>query len=282
VPFRIPSSAFRISLSVWAAAVGLLAAAAWPARAQEDPTVVRKVKDSRRQLIRSLVSAPAPPAASADLEASIRRLESIEVGPRAQGATTEAMRNAECGMRNERHKSAPGAPSLHSALRTPHSALGDAAPQDAANKPAAPPPAAAAAAAAELQRLRQVPAERIADPVGVADALYLAGHRDEASLFYDRALAAHPTDDAKAWLLFQAANCRQSGDPAAATALYQRLLAEHPQSAWGEVAKTRLRLLEWRQAERPETLLGTCAEGAADAAPPRTDSPPSTRPAPQG
>jgi hypothetical protein len=34
-----------------------------------------------------------------------------------------SMRNAECGMRNERHTSAPGGSSVHSALRTPHSAL---------------------------------------------------------------------------------------------------------------------------------------------------------------
>jgi hypothetical protein len=124
----------------------------------------------------------------------------------------------------------------------------------------------------QLERLRQIPPQRIADPVSIADALYLGGHWDEAFLFYERALAAPagqvatgdsprrgdaapgPSGDGKAWLLFQAANCRRRADPAAAAALYQRLAAEHPQSPWTAVARTRLRILEWRQAERPEAL----------------------------
>jgi hypothetical protein len=150
-----------------------------------------------------------------------------------------------------------------------------------------------AVAPEQLERLRRILPERIADPVSIADALYLGGHWDEAFLFYERALAATagtrhqepgksreatrhgesreatrhggfrvpssefrvpPSGDGKAWLLFQAANCRRRADPAAAAALYQRLAAEHPQSPWTAVAHARLRILEWRQAERPETL----------------------------
>jgi len=106
-----------------------------------------------------------------------------------------------------------------------------------------------------LARLRQLPARGVADPLALADALYLAGQEQAAYGFYEMALKAQAAEAKRAWILFQMANCRRRSDPASAEALYQRLLKEQGESLWASLASVQAKLLQWYQVNAPEALL---------------------------
>jgi tetratricopeptide (TPR) repeat protein len=111
-----------------------------------------------------------------------------------------------------------------------------------------------AAAQALLDQLKTVPADRIADPVALADTLFRSGHPEEASLFYEKALVKDTPAETKAWLLFQMANCKRAKEPEAARVLYKRLLDEHPKSPWCPAAAVQDRLIQWTQTANPKAL----------------------------
>lgn len=108
----------------------------------------------------------------------------------------------------------------------------------------------------QLARLKELSPNTLPDPPALADALFLGGHWAEAETLYQRihkdAATEKPT---KAWALFQMANCCRRRDRAAAIVLYGRLVTDHPQCSWVELATTYKTLLEWYQAAKPEGLL---------------------------
>jgi tetratricopeptide (TPR) repeat protein len=228
-------------LRAWALAAAILSTSA--AAAADDP--LSQVRKSRRDLMTAAVSAPpAPQAAPSGLDAAIERLRAIQLKPRQEEAQ----------------------PAVFSSI------LPQAAPE--AQSPASPartkPPAKSASPAhkttdATLEELKNLPPEQILDPLALADALYLTGRTDAAFIFYERAMQGQPTDDAKAWMLFQMANCLRPTDPVAATALYRRVAAEHPKSAWAGVAAVQERLIQSYQMIPPPAP-ATPAKPAAGAA----------------
>ncbi len=114
-----------------------------------------------------------------------------------------------------------------------------------------------------LAELVRASPEAVADPVGLADALFLSKHPQAAKVFYEHALKKAESDEDKAWLLFQIANCRREKEPAKASEIYQQLLAQYPDSPWSAVAKAQDLLIKWRQAHDIEQLLGEPARGTA-------------------
>ena len=99
--------------------------------------------------------------------------------------------------------------------------------------------------------------EALSDPLGLAEILFLSARLKEAVMCYQEALSRSNRDDPatakdRAWILFQIGNCLQSDDPKKAIETYRRLVAEHPDSAWTELAKAREKLIEWRQRDFPQ------------------------------
>jgi tetratricopeptide (TPR) repeat protein len=131
----------------------------------------------------------------------------------------------------------------------------------------------------DLERLRRLPGDRIADPLALADALFMAGHYREAYAFYETALKGNGNGKVKAWALFQMANCQRESDPAAGIALYDQILKDHPDSPWAQIAKTYRALAEGRLAARPpetEEPAPTTTPATPAAAPPTPPATPAT------
>ncbi|MBM4027877.1 MAG: tetratricopeptide repeat protein [Planctomycetes bacterium] len=110
-----------------------------------------------------------------------------------------------------------------------------------------------------LETLRQDPG-RVHDPLDMAELLFLSGRSTEAVPFYEEALRRTRADDAlaqgsRAWILFQLGNCLRETDAAKAQDAYGKLIAEHPNSPWTEMAKTGEQLLTWYQSARPSELI---------------------------
>jgi len=236
----------RFAVPWWV--VGLALAAPATARgASKDMS--GQMERSRRDLVTSSVAAPASAesasAAAADLERAIQRLQAIRVAPKARppAPTPDAVAEA----------AAP----LLAALPAP------AAPAAETVEPA---PAGPVLSDAMMEALKRLPPEKVADPLGLADALYQAGRLPEADLFYGRILDGPASGDAesRAWALFQRANCRRPTDAKAAVDLYRRVVQEQPQSRWAPLAAVQQRLLEWYETLRPQSAV---TEDLAQSAP---------------
>lgn len=196
---------------------------------EEDADVVERVRKSRRALVKSLIEAPEEEPLRADLEATIQRLRAIRVKPKQKAVAGPTTRSGEGAAEDSDAADSQAAPSV----------------------PPKPPKPARTVSEEQLERLRKLPPERIADPVALADALLKAGYHNEAYLFYERALKSGPPEETEPWLLFRTARSRAAGDPEAAAALYRRLISEHPDSPWSDVAGTLMNLLEWYETSRP-------------------------------
>lgn len=111
----------------------------------------------------------------------------------------------------------------------------------------------------KLENALQDP-NQVGDPLELAELLFLSGHRTEAAVFYERALARttphdRATEDDRAWIMFQLANCLRETDLARAKDLYMKLVSEHPGSAWTELAKAHGRLITWYQSAKPQQFM---------------------------
>jgi hypothetical protein len=207
------------------ALVSALAAGAEPS-ADRDPAaadLLEEARQNRRRLLSSHTAAPPPSEPSANLDEAIRQ--------------------------------------LREAVRQP---IMTAAPSDdtasAAEVPTVPPPAPAPQrpplSPEQLQRIRERPLADLGDPMALADSLFLGGHLTAAGALYERMLAeAALAASDQAWCLFQAAGCKRATDPGGALTLYERLLAQHPESQWTEAAKARQAVLQWWKKAQPQALL---------------------------
>jgi tetratricopeptide (TPR) repeat protein len=111
----------------------------------------------------------------------------------------------------------------------------------------------------QLEGLMQNP-DQISNPLEMAELLFLSGRVAEAALFYEKALAQMPASDLtnsedRAWVLFQLGNCLRETDMGKARETYMKLIAQHPNSPWTELAKAHGRLITWYQSARPNQLI---------------------------
>lgn len=110
-----------------------------------------------------------------------------------------------------------------------------------------------------LNQAAQAP-EKVSNPLEVAELLFISGYTVEAVPFYESALARtsqtnETTRSDRAWILFQLANCLRETDMTRARDTYQKLVAEHPDSPWTELARAQGRIITWYLTEKPEQLL---------------------------
>jgi tetratricopeptide (TPR) repeat protein len=228
-----------------------LAAAALAAAAPADDVVTR-ARQSRLELLRSFVTPPTGESAAGELEATIQHIRSLQVRPKPSPRDGAA-------------------PTPTGTAPSPATSLDAAPPRPKTGGPVVTPE--------DLERLRRLPGDRIANPLALADALFLAGHYREAHTFYETALKADGNEKAKAWALFQMANCQRESDPAAGIALYDQILKDHPDSPWAAIAKTYRALAEGRLAARPpETEEPAPTPTAAPPTPPATPAMPRATP----
>ena len=98
-----------------------------------------------------------------------------------------------------------------------------------------------------------------ADPLYMADILYLGGHVEKALMYYQRAyqqLEIHPgLETTQSWILIQLARCSHKSDPENASKLYQQLINDYPGSDWAAMATTYLAISQWYVREQPQKLL---------------------------
>jgi hypothetical protein len=201
------------------------------------------VRKSRQDLTNASIVAPlAGKTSTADLDRAIERLRNVRLKPKAE----------------------PPAPPEPAPAPAPEKSV-PVAPKPPEQK--SPKPAAAPAPSDEFAR---VPPDRIANPLALADALYMGGRLSEAYTFYERTLKGDQAPEVKAWALFQMANCRRAADPEAAAALYRRVSIECTGSPWVGVAAAQEKLIQWYQTMRPQTTdAGGKATGPTPAAGPR-------------
>jgi tetratricopeptide (TPR) repeat protein len=102
-------------------------------------------------------------------------------------------------------------------------------------------------------RLRKL--NKIEDPTAVGDALFQGKRLDLAAIIYDRAVKGNPASEQKAWLMFQAANCRRKTDPQKAVKTYDALVAAHPDSLWSSIALVQKDIVAWQSTNNLENLL---------------------------
>jgi len=112
-----------------------------------------------------------------------------------------------------------------------------------------------------LETLQQNP-DQAKEPLPMAELLFLSGRTTEAIPFYQKALEQNHPDDPtsaadRAWILFQLGNCLRDSDMAKAQEMYGKLIAEHPQSPWTELARAHGQLLAWHQQDRPRELVAS-------------------------
>jgi len=215
----------RRTIELWVAAASA-AVALWAtsAPAADSTALVRK---ARKEVIEASIKAPTDPkAGAADLTRAVDKVDGMRLEPKVEPPPPM-----------------PDLPQMPVIAPMPVVPLTPATEKSAQNAPTI--------SQAVIDTLKNLPPEKVADPLGLADALYLGGRLAEACPFYERAFAGSAVPDTKAWALYQMANCRRSSDPAAAVTLYKRVAAEFPKSQWAGVAAVQQRLLEWYQTVAP-------------------------------
>lgn len=98
------------------------------------------------------------------------------------------------------------------------------------------------------------------NPFELGETLYFSGYLREAAVFYQEALNRMGTDNDgtrrnMAWTLFQLANCLRESDPPAAKKIYVQLITEFPESMWVDLAKARVKVIDWFLKDKPQTLI---------------------------
>ncbi len=113
-----------------------------------------------------------------------------------------------------------------------------------------------------LTSLSQHP-EQLHNPLELGEILFNSHCLKEAAKCYQEAInriTAGETGQARdvAWLLFQTGNCLREDDPATAIQMYERLIAEYPDSPWAALAKAKSELVDWYLKDAPEALIDEC------------------------
>lgn len=131
--------------------------------------------------------------------------------------------------------------------------------QPAVAVPATPEQPLPTKAAEALQRVLADP-NQASEPLELAELLYLTGRLNEAAILYQKALdsttGSEPASrEDRAWILLQLGNCLRETNPARAKDMYTRLVAEHADSPWVELAKAHSQLISWYEQVQPRQWL---------------------------
>jgi tetratricopeptide (TPR) repeat protein len=202
-----------------------------------------------RRLWRSRVSAPGQ-ASDAQTQAAlsdlVHRVRSIRFEAKPQGPAAAPFILPEPVVRepNAAPDPAKAEPRPAQAAAAASAALGEALP------------------AGTVEALKRVLADpnQASEPLELAELLYLTGRLSEAAVLYQKALDSLTANDPatredRAWTLLQLGNCLRETNPGRARDLYTKLVAEHPDSPWVELAKAHSQLISWYEQLQPRQWL---------------------------
>ena len=191
------------------------------------------VEANRRQLGQQWRSSPEDKGNSGELQEAINRLRSAMHQPKIPTTTKRNKRPTKTTTRVLKTTTQPTTQPKNSSTTKPADDVSD--PKKIGD------------------RIRKL--NSIADPAALADALFQAEHPDLAAVFYDRAIKGQAAPKQKAWLLFQAGNCRRKTKPQAAVKAYDALVAAHPGSLWSNIALVQKSIVEWQNTSNLTALL---------------------------
>ena len=101
--------------------------------------------------------------------------------------------------------------------------------------------------------------EQLHNPLELGKILFRSGNLKQAAVCYQQALNSKSTDAPSArntaWILLQIGNCVRDDEPLTAIQMYRRVITEHPNSPWVDLARTRIKLTEWFLNDKPKMLI---------------------------
>ncbi|MHC4236709.1 MAG: tetratricopeptide repeat protein [Planctomycetota bacterium] len=99
--------------------------------------------------------------------------------------------------------------------------------------------------------------DTILSPLQLADVLYRQGYYELAFKNYCTVYEQLPKDSLadRQWILFQKGNCCRYSDPDKAALFYNELINSFPNSRWTASANSRLKMIQWTQANQIKDLL---------------------------
>lgn len=96
-------------------------------------------------------------------------------------------------------------------------------------------------------------------PFELAQILFQSGDFTQAAKCYEKSLEYLPAEPAsaqmRAWILFQTGNCLRNMEPQKAKKFYTTLITEQPNCLWSDLAKARVKIIDWRLRDRPRALI---------------------------
>ncbi|MHC4640030.1 MAG: tetratricopeptide repeat protein [Planctomycetota bacterium] len=101
---------------------------------------------------------------------------------------------------------------------------------------------------------------QLENPFELGEVLYTSGNLREAAVFYQEALNRIDAEktvsyQSRPWILFQLGNCLRDHDLSATKKIYVQLITEYPESPWVDLAKARVKVIDWYLKDKPETLI---------------------------
>ena len=199
-------------------------------------------------------TAPALPSVRSDVEVNRRQLRRSSIqAPRDKGDPSglqEAIDELQKAMRKPKTKPPPPPPPKPDETTTIQLRLITRPTTWPATRPTTQPSLVNSKIVERIRKLNS-----IEDTVAAADAWFLAKHPDRAVVLYDRAIKGSGTPKEKAWVLFQAGNCRRKTNPQEALKAYDALVAAHPGTLWGSIALVQKGIVEWQNTNNLTALL---------------------------
>ncbi len=114
---------------------------------------------------------------------------------------------------------------------------------------------------ANIQKLKELintNPNDIENPLILAEMLFHSNCLKIAAQYYEIAFDQFEEDDTSntpAWVLLQIGNCLKDSDSIAAIQAYTKLIEIYPTSPWAQLAKSRIRLLNWMVQNDPKTKI---------------------------
>jgi tetratricopeptide (TPR) repeat protein len=100
--------------------------------------------------------------------------------------------------------------------------------------------------------------QAVVDLFSAAEALFAKRDLARAAKLYQQVtvqMADNPQDQNHSWVLFQFGNCLRFSKTVEAAKLYDKVIADYPESDWAKVARARNSYIAWSQQAKPEELL---------------------------
>jgi tetratricopeptide (TPR) repeat protein len=100
--------------------------------------------------------------------------------------------------------------------------------------------------------------QAVVDLFSAAEALFAKRDLARAAKLYQQVtaqMADNPQDQNRSWALFQFGNCLRFSKTLEAAKLYDKVIADFPESDWAKIARARNSYITWSQQAKPEALL---------------------------